>query len=80
MLFHCKIVFFLLRKNRFDCYSSGCQSLVFLLINTVYECAVALAPEFFILTRLEYGKKIHFYHFYFHFALRSCPIIFPSAQ
>lgn len=48
MLFHCEIALFFLRKNCFDCYSSGCQRFAFLLINAVYECAVALAPEFFI--------------------------------
>lgn len=80
MLFHCKIAFFFLRKNCFDCYSSGCQPLVFLLINAVYECAVALATGFLTLACLVYVKKIHFHHFYFHFALRSYPIIFPSAR
>ena len=74
MLFHCEIALFFLRKNCFDCYSSGCQRLAFLLINAVYECAVALAPEFFILARLVYVKKIHSYPFCFHFASRSCPI------
>ena len=48
MLFHCEIALFFLRKNCFGCYSSGYQRLAFLLINAVYECAVALAPEFFI--------------------------------
>lgn len=80
MLFHCEIALFFLRKNCFGCYFSGYQRLAFLLINAVYECAVALAPEFFILARLVYVKKIHFYPFCFHFASRSCPIIFLSAQ
>lgn len=80
MLFHCEIALFFLRKNCFDCYSSGCQHFAFLLINAVYECAVVLAPEFFILARLVYVKKIHSYPFCFHFASRSCPIIFLSAQ
>ena len=80
MLFHCKIALFFLRKNYFGCYSSGCQCLAFLLINAVYECAVALAAGFSILARLAYVKKIHSYPFCFHFASRSCPIIFLSAQ
>lgn len=80
MLFHCEIALFFLRKNCFDCYSSGYQRLVFLLINAVYECAVALATGFSILARLAYVKKIHSYHFCFHFASRSCPVIFPSTQ
>lgn len=80
MLFHCEIALFFLRKNCFDCYSSGYQRLAFLLINAVYECAVALATGFSILARLAYVKKIHSYHFCFHFASRSCPIIFPSTQ
>ena len=80
MLFHCEIALFFLRKNCFDCYFSGCQRLAFLLINAVYECAVALAPEFFILARLVNVKKIHSCPFCFHFASRSCPVIFLSAQ
>ena len=80
MLFHCEIALFFLRKNCFDCYSSGYQCLVFLLINAVYECAVALAAGFSILARLVYVKKIHSYPFYFHFASRSCLVIFLSAQ
>ena len=80
MLFHCKIALFFLRKNCFGCYSSGCQRLVFLLINAEFRCSVVLAPEFFILARLVYVKKIHFYPFCFHFASRSCPVIFLSAQ
>ena len=80
MLFHCEIALFFLRKNCFDCYSSGYQRLAFLLINAVYECAVALAAGFSILARLVNVKKIHSYPFCFHFASRSCPIIFPSAQ
>lgn len=80
MLFHCEIALFFLWKNCFDCYFSGYQRLAFLLINAVYECAVALATGFSILARLAYVKKIHSYHFCFHFASRSCPIIFPSTQ
>ena len=80
MLFHCKIALFFLRKNSSGCYSSGCQRFAFLLINAVYECAVALAAGFSILARLVYVKKIHFYPFCFHIASRSCPIIFLSAQ
>ena len=80
MLFNCKIALFFLRKNYFGCYSSGCQCLAFLLINAVYECAVALAAGFSILARLAYVKKIHSYPFCFHFASRSCPVIFLSAQ
>ena len=80
MLFHCEIALFFLRKNYFGCYSSGCQCLAFLLINAVYECAVALAAGFSILARLVYVKKIHSCPFCFHFASRSCPIIFLSAQ
>ena len=80
MLFHCEIALFFLRKNCFDCYFSGYQRLAFLLINAVYECAVALAAGFSILARLVNVKKIHSYHFCFHFASRSCPIIFLSAQ
>ena len=80
MLFHCEIALFFLRKNCFDCYSSGYQCLVFLLINAVYECAVALAAGFSILARLVYVKKIHSCPFCFHFVSRSCPVIFLSAQ
>lgn len=80
MLFHCEIALFLLRKNCFGCYFSGCQCLAFLLINAVYECAVALAAGFSILARLAYVKKIHSYPFCFHFASRSCLVIFLSAQ
>ena len=80
MLFNCKIALFFLRKNYFGCYSSGCQCLAFLLINAVYECAVVLAAGFSILARLAYVKKIHSYPFCFHFASRSCPVIFLSAQ
>ena len=80
MLFHCEIALFFLRKNCFGCYFSGCQRFAFLLINTVYECAVALAAGFSILARLAYVKKIHSYPFCFHFALRSCLVIFLSAQ
>ena len=80
MLFNCKIALFFLRKNYFGCYSSGCQRLAFLLINAVYECAVALAAGFSILARLAYVKKIHSYPFCFHFASRSCLVIFLSAQ
>ena len=74
MLFHCEIALFFLRKNCFDCYSSGYQRLVFLLITAVYECAVALAAGFSILARLVNVKKIHSCPFCFHFASRSCPI------
>lgn len=80
MLFHCKIALFFLRKNCFDCYFSGYQRLAFLLINAVYECVVALAAGFSILARLVYVKKIHSCPFCFHFASRSCPVIFLSAQ
>ena len=80
MLFHCEIALFYLRKNCFDCYSSGYQRLAFLLINAEFRCSVGLAPEFFILARLVYVKKIHSYPFCFHFASRSCPVIFLSAQ
>ena len=80
MLFHCKIALFFLRKNCFDCYFSGYQRLAFLLINAEFRCSVGLAPEFFILARLVNVKKIHFCPFCFHFASRSCPIIFLSAQ
>lgn len=80
MLFHCEIALFFLWKNCFDCYFSGYQRLAFLLINAVYECAVALATGFSILARLAYVKKIHSYHFCFHFASRSCTVIFPSTQ
>ena len=80
MLFHCEIALFFLRKNCFDCYFSGCQRFAFLLINDVYECALVLAPEFLILPPLVYVKKIHSYSFCFHFASRSCPVIFLSAQ
>ena len=80
MLFHCEIALFFLRKNCFDCYFSGCQRFAFLLINAVYECAVALAAGFSILARLVNVKKIHSCPFCFHFASRSCPIIFLSAQ
>ena len=80
MLFHCEIALFFLRKNCFDCYSSGYQRLAFLQINAVYECAVALAAGFSILARLVNVKKIHSCPFCFHFASRSCPIIFLSAQ
>lgn len=80
MLFHCKIALFFLRKNCFDCYFSGCQRLAFLQINAEFRCSVGLAPEFFILARLVYVKKIHSYPFCFHFASRSCPVIFLSAQ
>ena len=80
MLFNCKIALFFLRKNYFGCYSSGCQCLAFLLINAVYECAVALATGFSILARLAYVKKIHSCPFCFHFVSRSCPVIFLSAQ
>ena len=74
MFFHCEIALFFLRKNCFDCYFSGCQCLAFLLINAEFRCSVGLAPEFFILARLAYVKKIHFCPFCFHFASRSCPI------
>ena len=80
MLFHCEIALFFLRKNWFDCYSSGYQRLAFLLINAVYECAVALAAGYSILARLVNVKKIHSYPFCFHFASRPCPIIFLSTQ
>ena len=80
MLFHCEIALFFLRKNCFDCYFSGYQRLVFLLINAEFRCSVGLAPEFFILARLVYVKKIHSCPFCFHFASRSCPVIFPSTQ
>ena len=80
MLFHCEIALFFLRKNCFDCYSSGYQRLAFLLINAEFRCSVGLAPEFFILARLVNVKKIHFCPFCFHFASRSCPVIFLSAQ
>ena len=80
MLFHCEIALFFLRKNCFGCYSSGYQRLAFLLINAVYECSVGLAPEFFILARLVNVKKIHSCPFCFHFASRSCPVIFLSTQ
>ena len=80
MLFHCKIALFFLRKNCFGRYSSGYQRLAFLLINAVYECAVALATGFSILARLAYVKKIHSCPFCFHFVSRSCPVIFLSAQ
>ena len=80
MLFHCEIALFFLRKNCFDCYSSGYQRLAFLQINAEFRCSVGLAPEFFILARLVYVKKIHSYPFCFHFASRSCPVIFLSAQ
>ena len=80
MLFHCKIALFFLRKNYFGCYSSGCQRLAFLLINAEFRCSVGLAPEFFILARLVNVKKIHFCPFCFHFASRSCPVIFLSTQ
>lgn len=80
MLSHCEIALFFLRKNCFDCYFSGYQRLAFLLINAEFRCSVGLAPEFFILARLAYVKKIHSYPFCFHFASRSCPIIFLSAQ
>lgn len=80
MLFHCEIALFFLRKNCFGRYSSGCQCLAFLLINAEFRCSVGLAPEFFILARLVYVKKIHSYPFCFHFASRSCPVIFLSAQ
>lgn len=80
MLFHCEIALFFLRKNCFDCYSSGCQRLAFLLINAEFRCSVGLAPEFFILARLVNVKKIHSCPFCFHFASRSCPVIFLSAQ
>ena len=80
MLFHCEIALFFLRKNCFGCYFSGCQRLAFLLINAVYECAVALAAGFSILARLVNVKKIHSCPFCFHFASRSCPVIFLSAQ
>ena len=80
MLFHCKIALYFLGKNCFDCYFSGCQRLAFLLINAVYECAVALAAGFSILARLVNVKKIHSCPFCFHFASRSCPVIFLSAQ
>lgn len=80
MLFHCEIALFFLRKNCFDCYFSGYQRLAFLQINAEFRCSVGLAPEFFILARLVYVKKIHSYPFCFHFASRSCPVIFLSAQ
>ena len=80
MLFHCEIALFFLRKNCFGCYFSGYQRLAFLLINAVYECAVVLAAGFSILSRLVNVKKIHFCPFCFHFASRSCPVIFLSAQ
>ncbi len=80
MLFHRKIALFFLRKNCSGCYFSGCQRLAFLQINSEYECAVALAAGFSILARLVYVKKIHSYPFFFHFASRSGPIIFPSRQ
>ncbi len=80
MLFHCEIALFFLRKNCFGCYSSGYQRLDFLQINAEFRCSVGLAPEFFILARLVYVKKIHSYPFCFHFASRSCPVIFPSRQ
>ena len=80
MLFHCEIALFFLRKNSSGCYFSGYQRLAFLLINAVYECAVALAAGFSILARLAYVKKIHSYPFCFHFASRSCPVIFLSTQ
>ena len=74
MLFHCEIALFYLRKNCFGCYSSGCQRLVFLLINAEFRCSVVLAAGFSILARLVYVKKIHSYSFCFHFASRSCPV------
>ena len=80
MLFHCEIALFFLRKNCFGRYSSGCQCLAFLLINAEFRCSVGLAPEFFILARLVNVKKIHSCPFCFHFASRSCPVIFLSAQ
>ena len=80
MLFHCEIALFFLRKNCFDCYFSGYQRLAFLLINAVYECAVALAAGFSILARLVNVKKIHSCPFCFHFVSRPCPVIFLSAQ
>ena len=80
MLFHCEIALFFLRKNCFDCYSSGYQRLAFLLINAEFRCSVGLAPEFLILARLVNVKKIHSCPFCFHFASRSCPVIFLSAQ
>ncbi len=80
MLFHCEIALFFLRKNCFGCYFSGCQRFAFLLINAVYECAVALAAGFSILARLVNVKKIHSCPFCFHFASRPCPIIFLSTQ
>ncbi len=80
MLFHCKIALFFLRKSYFGCYSSGCQRLAFLLINAEFRCSVVLAAGFSILARLVNVKKIHSYPFCFHFALRSCPVIFLSAQ
>lgn len=80
MLFHCEIALFFLYGNCFGYYFSGCQRLAFLQINAEFRCSVGLAPEFFILARLVYVKKIHSYPFYFHFASRSCPIIFPSRQ
>lgn len=80
MLFHCEIALFFLRKNCFGCYFSGCQRLAFLLINAEFRCSVALAAGFSILARLAYVKKIHFCPFCFHFASRSCPVIFLSAQ
>lgn len=80
MLFHCKIALFFLRKNCFDCYFSGCQRLAFLLKNAEFRCAVVLAAGFSILARLAYVKKIHSCPFCFHFASRSCPVIFLSTQ
>ena len=80
MLFHCEIALFFLRKNCFDCYFSGYQRLALLLINSVYEFAVSLAAGFSILARLVNVKKIHSCPFCFHFASRSCPVIFLSAQ
>lgn len=80
MLFHCEIALFFLRKNCFGCYSSGYQRLAFLLKNAEFRCSVALAAGFSILARLVNVKKIHSYPFCFHFASRSCPVIFLSAQ
>lgn len=72
MLFRCNIMLFRLRNASPIFHSSDIQRIAFLRINPEFGRRFALARKFFILARLEYGKKILIYAFGFHFA--SCSV------
>ena len=71
MLFRCNILLFRLRNASPIFHPSDIQRIAFLRINPEFGRLFALAPGFFILASILYGKKIPMRTFGFHFVPRS---------